>query len=82
MAKNLIQRMQQGGPAIRLEEYVPGKILEKAVADTIEYARYNRDFKEDQRRFDIEAGLKEDNLAIVQRQADSTSSFQRAQLQL
>ena len=49
---NLIQKLQNGGSVVQLEEYVPGKILEKAVADTIEYARYNRDFEEEQRQFE------------------------------
>ena len=83
MPKNsLIQKMQSGGPAIQLEQYVPGQYLEKALGDAIEYSRYNKEFEEDQRQFDEKAQLERDRIAIAKKQAISTSSFQRAQLQL
>jgi len=83
MPKNsLIQKMQSGGPVIQLEQYVPGQYLEKALGDAIEYSRYNKEFEEDQRQFDEKAQLERDRIAIAKKQAISTSSFQRAQLQL
>ena len=79
---NLIQKLQSGGDVVRLEEYQPGKILEKALADTLEYAKYNRDFKEEQRQFDERMQVEKDRVSVAQSQATSTASFQNAQLKL
>ena len=79
---NLIQKLQSGGDVVRLEEYQPGKILEKALADTLEYAKYNRDFKEEKRQFDERMKVEKDRVSVAQSQVTSTASFQNAQLKL
>jgi hypothetical protein len=82
MAKNFIQRMQQGGPAIRLEQYVPGQYLEKALGDVVEYHKFNRELEEEKRQFDEQADLEKDRLSIMSNQAESTSRYQQGQLRL
>lgn len=79
---NLIQKLQNGGSVVQLEEYVPGKILEKAVADTIEYARYNRDFEEEQRQFDERMQVEKDRVTVAKQQNLDNKLFNNAQLQL
>ena len=47
--------MQGGGPAIQLEQYEPGQYIEKALGDTIEYAKFYKEFEEEQRQFNVES---------------------------
>ena len=82
MPKNFIQRMQAGGPAIRLEQYVPGQYLEKALGDVVEYHKFNRELQEEKRQFDEQAGLEKDRLSIMSDTADSTARYQQGQLRL
>ena len=82
MPKNLIQRMQGGGPAIRLEQYVPGQHFEKALGDVMEYHKFNKELQEEKRQFDKQAGLEKDRLSIMSDTADSTARFQQGQLRL
>ena len=65
MAKNLIQRMQQGGPTIRLEQHVPGQYLEKALGDVVEYQKFNKELDEEKRQFDERTELESERNSIM-----------------
>jgi len=74
--------MQGGGPAIRLEQYVPGQHFEKALGDVVEYHKFNKELEEEKRQFDKQAGLEKDRLSIMSDTADSTARYQQGQLRL
>ena len=79
---NLIQKLQSGGSVVQLEEYQPGQYLEKALSDAIEYSRYNRNFKEEQRQFDERMQVEKDRVSVARQQSLDNKLFNNAQLKL
>ena len=79
---NLIQILQSGGSVVQLEEYQPGQYLEKALSDAIEYSRYNRNFKEEQRQFDERMQVEKDRVSVARQQSLDNKLFNNAQLKL
>jgi len=79
---NLIQKLQSGGSVVQLEEYQPGQYLEKALSDAIEYSRYNRNFKEEQRQFDERMQVEKDRVSVARQQSLDNKLFNNAQLNL
>ena len=77
MAKNLIQRMARGGDVVNLQEHIPGTYIDKELANMLGDYRYNKEFKEKQRQFNIEVAAGDTALAEEQRQFNEQAGIER-----
>jgi len=69
--------MQRGGDVVNLQEHIPGQYIEKVLADMVEAHKYNKQFEEGQRQFNIEAAAADTALAEEQRQFDEQARIER-----
>ena len=74
--------MQRGGDVVNLQEHIPGQYIEKVLADMVEAHRYNKEFKEGQRQFNIEVAAGDTALAEEQRQFDEQADLERGKLSI